>query len=164
MLAKREAQDSGATVFGYVVNTPEQYGVVELDGERPRDLDRREAEAAEVQRRGHRPLFLRQRRARHCRRIKPSARGELEITDVNRAYLERGDLYRRSARARLCLARYRHPCLAGRSQPVRADPRAAPGLAHRLPGGNRAAAGLHYRSAVPRRSRKRPPRAAMANI
>ena len=56
--------------------------------------DRGKAEAAEIELGGHRPLFLRQRcRSTSLQTIQPSARGELEITAVNNAYLERGDLH-----------------------------------------------------------------------
>ena len=54
-------------MFGYVVNAPEQYGVVELDASGRALLDRGKAEAAEIERRGNRTLFLRQRRGRHRR-------------------------------------------------------------------------------------------------
>ena len=58
VLARATARGNGATVFGYVVNTPEQYGVVELDATGRAHLDRGETRPSEVQRRRHRPLFL----------------------------------------------------------------------------------------------------------
>ena len=60
MLAKAAARASGATVFGYVVNTPEAYGVVELDDFGPGAVDRGETQTAKIQCRGDRALFLRQ--------------------------------------------------------------------------------------------------------
>ena len=60
MLSRASSRRKGATIFGYVVNTPEQYGVVELDFVWSRAVDRGEAEAAEIECRGHRALFLRQ--------------------------------------------------------------------------------------------------------
>ena len=93
--ARRAAQAAtdpdGGAVFAYHVADPERYGVVEFDGDAPRGLDRGEAGAAEVQLRRRRALLLRQRRRRDRRAAcAPSARGEIEITDVNREYLRRG--------------------------------------------------------------------------
>ena len=82
--------DSGATVFGYRVRDPERYGVVEFDAKPSRvSLEEKPAKP-----KSHYAVtglyFYDNRRRRHRRALKPSARGELEITDVNRAYLERG--------------------------------------------------------------------------
>ena len=83
----------GATVFGYYVRDPERYGVVSFDADGAADRHRGEAAAAEVELRRHRPVFLRHATWSTSRKsITPSPRGELEITDVNRAYLERGEL------------------------------------------------------------------------
>ena len=92
MLTSAHALETGATVFGYPVKSPEQYGVIELD-ESGRAVSIEETATAEVEHSGDWTLFLRQRRASHCCRPKPSARGELEITDVNRAYMDRHDLF-----------------------------------------------------------------------
>ena len=85
---------AGATVFGYQVRDPERYGVVEFDARGPRGQPRGEAGAAEVVVRRHRAVLLRQPGGRHRRgAASRRARGELEITDVNRTYLERGELH-----------------------------------------------------------------------
>jgi glucose-1-phosphate thymidylyltransferase len=93
MLTKASARQKGATVFGYVVNTPEQYGVVELDGD---------SRALSIEEKPQRPksnvavtglYFYDNDVLDIAANIKPSARGEIEITDVNKAYLERGDLF-----------------------------------------------------------------------
>lgn len=92
-LSKAIGRKRGATVFGYVVNTPQQYGVVELD-----NLGR----AVSIEEKPTKPksniavtglYFYDHDVVDIAGAIKPSARGELEITDVNRAYLERGDLF-----------------------------------------------------------------------
>ena len=59
MLARANARGVGATVFGYFVNSPEQFGVVELDEYRTGPVDRGKAAAPEIERRGDGPLFLR---------------------------------------------------------------------------------------------------------
>src|ERR1700742_1827105 len=93
MLSAASARKKGATVFGYIVNTPEQYGVVELD-----DTGR----ALSIEEKPKQPksniavtglYFYDNDVVEIAAGIKPSARGEIEITDVNLAYLERGDLY-----------------------------------------------------------------------
>ena len=90
----REAagRDSGATIFAYSVEDPERYGVVSFDEnfmatsieEKPREPKSNWAVTG--------LYFYDNDVLDIAGRLKPSARGELEITDVNRAYLERGDL------------------------------------------------------------------------
>jgi glucose-1-phosphate thymidylyltransferase len=84
--------ERGATVFGYTVKDPERYGVIELDREgRPISLE-------EKPRRPRSPYavtglyFYDNDVVEIASGLQPSVRGELEITDVNRAYLERGTL------------------------------------------------------------------------
>jgi len=93
VLARATARPSGATVFGYTVVTPQQYGVVELD---------RSGRAVSIEEKPSQPksniavtglYFYDNDVVSIAAGLKPSARGELEITDVNRAYMERGDLF-----------------------------------------------------------------------
>jgi glucose-1-phosphate thymidylyltransferase len=93
MLAKASSRKTGATVFGYAVNTPERYGVVELD---------EESRAISIEEKPKQPksnvavtglYFYDNEVLRIAADLKPSPRGEIEITDVNRAYMERGDLF-----------------------------------------------------------------------
>ncbi len=91
-LRKALTQTEGATVFGYPVNNPEQYGVVEFDGsgkvisieEKPRKPKSKYAVAG---------LYCYDNRViQMARTLKPSARNELEITDINKLYLQQNDL------------------------------------------------------------------------
>lgn len=93
MLANAAGRKSGATVFGYIVNTPEQYGVVELDAA---------GRALSIEEKPKQPksnvavtglYFYDNDVVKIAADIKPSPRGEIEITDVNNAYLKRGDLF-----------------------------------------------------------------------
>ena len=70
--AERTEKEHGATIFGYYVRDPREYGVVEFD-ENGKALSIEE-------------------KPEHPKNVKPSARGEIEITSVNNAYLERGTL------------------------------------------------------------------------
>jgi glucose-1-phosphate thymidylyltransferase len=92
-LRTADARTAGATVFAYHVHDPERYGVVEFDAEQ-RALSIEEKPAAP---RSHYAVtglyFYDERVADIAGSIAPSARGELEITDVNRRYLEGGDLH-----------------------------------------------------------------------
>jgi glucose-1-phosphate thymidylyltransferase len=93
MLVKASARKTGATVFGYIVNTPEQYGVIELD-ERGRALSIEEKPKQPKSNVAVTGLYFYDNDVLDiAANIKPSARAEIEITDVNKAYLDRGDLF-----------------------------------------------------------------------
>jgi len=92
-LLQAAGRERGATVFGYVVNSPQQYGVVELDN-RGRALSIEEKPTNPKSNVAVTGLYFYDNDVVDiAASIKPSARGEVEITDVNRAYLERGDLF-----------------------------------------------------------------------
>jgi glucose-1-phosphate thymidylyltransferase len=92
MLKQAGARERGATVFAYPVNDPERYGVVDFD-ERGKARSIEEKPKQPRSRYAVVGLYFYDHRVTDIAgRLKPSARGELEITDVNRAYLERGEL------------------------------------------------------------------------
>lgn len=91
-LKKAAARQDGATVFGYYVNDPERFGIVEFDGN---------GKAISIEEKPEHPksnycvtglYFYDKNVCEYAKSIKPSARGELEITDLNRIYLEKGNL------------------------------------------------------------------------
>jgi|UniRef100_A0A832DEP6 glucose-1-phosphate thymidylyltransferase len=86
-------RENGATIFGYQVNDPQRYGIVEFD---------KEGKAISIEEKPLHPksnyavpgLYIYDNQVIEIsKNLKPSARGELEITDVNKTYLERGQLY-----------------------------------------------------------------------
>lgn len=92
MLSEAASRHSGATVFGYHVNDPERFGVVEFDAS-GRVLSVEEKPDSPKSNYAITGLYFYDNRVVDiAKQIKPSPRGELEITDVNRAYLESGNL------------------------------------------------------------------------
>ena len=91
-LKQADAKTSGATVFAYPVQDPERYGVVEFDAA-GKAIGLEEKPTAPKSRYAVTGLYFYDNRAvEFAQALKPSARGELEITDLNRRYLELGAL------------------------------------------------------------------------
>ncbi len=92
MLDRAVSRTAGATIFGYPVKQPQQYGVVELDARgKPVSIEEKPREPKSPY--AVPGLYFYDHQAPQiAAQLRPSARGELEITDVNRVYLERGQL------------------------------------------------------------------------
>lgn len=91
-LREAAARKTGATVFGYYVDDPERFGIIEFD---------RNGQAVSIEEKPEHPksnyaltglYFYDNRVVQYAKELRPSARGELEITDLNKIYLANGDL------------------------------------------------------------------------
>lgn len=93
LLAQARDRKSGATVFAYEVDDPERYGVVELDAD-GRALSLEEKPTSPKSRMAVTGLYFYDSKVvDYARMMQPSARGEYEITDLNRIYMEQGELF-----------------------------------------------------------------------
>jgi glucose-1-phosphate thymidylyltransferase len=91
-LQKAALRKNGATVFGYYVSDPERYGVVEFDGQGKALSLQEKPEAPKSNYAVTGLYFYDNQVVDFAKNLKPSARGELEITDINKMYLERNCL------------------------------------------------------------------------
>jgi len=92
LLASANVRDTGASVFAYHVQDPERYGVVEFDGQQRAISIEEKPQAPKSNYAVTGLYFYDQQVCDIAADIRPSARGELEITDVNKRYLEMGQL------------------------------------------------------------------------
>jgi glucose-1-phosphate thymidylyltransferase len=93
LLQNAAQRDSGATVFGYYVQDPERYGVAQFD-EQGRVIDLLEKPKQPPSNYAITGIYFYDNKASQlAKALEPSPRGELEITDLNRAYLKRGELH-----------------------------------------------------------------------
>ena len=93
ILASASGRREGASVFAYHVNDPERYGVVSFDANMKAETIEEKPESPKSNWAVTGLYFYDEKVVDIAANMKPSARGELEITDVNRVYLERGDLH-----------------------------------------------------------------------
>jgi glucose-1-phosphate thymidylyltransferase len=93
LLQSANKRESGATVFGYYVQDPERYGVMQFDaaGQVTDLVEKPNVPPSNYAVTG--VYFYDEKASALAKALKPSARGELEITDLNRAYLSRGELH-----------------------------------------------------------------------
>ncbi len=136
--AVRTAEEDGkATVFGYRVDDPQRYGVAEFDAA---------GNCLSIEEKPEHPksnyavvglYFYPNKVVDVARGIKPSARGELEITSVNQSFPAARRAEGADASARLRVAGHGHARLAGRGLDLRGGHRETPGSQDRLPGGHR---------------------------
>jgi glucose-1-phosphate thymidylyltransferase len=93
LLARAAGRTKGATIFSYQVDQPQAYGVVELNGE-GKAISLEEKPTHPKSKQAVTGLYFYDNRVvEMAKQVKPSARNEYEITDLNRAYMELGDLY-----------------------------------------------------------------------
>ena len=147
---ERAEQQNLATVFGYYVDDPERFGIVEFD---------KDGKAVSIEEKPAHPkfnycvtglYFYDRRVVEYAKSLKPSARGELEITDLNRIYLNEGALsVELLGQGFTWLDTGTHESLVEAVQLCQ-DHRGSPAQKDRLPGGNRISERLdHQRTGAP---------------